>query len=140
MQTVTTHSAIATQKLGEDLAKDILKRDPQKQAIFLGLTGNLGGGKTTFMQGFAKGLGIKDKILSPTFVIMKHFGNFYHIDCYRINKPEEILELGFKEIITDPKNIVAVEWPEKIKKFLPQSTIYIDFEFIDDNTRKITYN
>jgi len=140
MQTVTTHSAIATQKLGEDLAKDILKRGPQKQAIFLGLTGNLGGGKTTFMQGFAKGLGIKDKILSPTFVIMKHFGNFYHIDCYRINKPEEILELGFKEIIADPKNIVAVEWPEKIKKFLPQSTIYIDFEFIDDNTRKITYN
>jgi len=140
MQTVITNSSSATQKLGEDLAKDILKRGAKKQALVLGLTGNLGGGKTTFMQGFAKGLGIKDKILSPTFVIMKHFGNFYHIDCYRINKPEEILELGFEKIIADPKNIVAVEWPEKIKKFLPQDTIYIGFEFIDDNTRKITYN
>jgi tRNA threonylcarbamoyladenosine biosynthesis protein TsaE len=140
MQTVITNSSSATQKLGGDLAKDILKRGAKKQALVLGLTGNLGGGKTTFMQGFAKGLGIKDKILSPTFVIMKHFGNFYHIDCYRINKPEEILELGFEKIIADPKNIVAVEWPEKIKKFLPQDTIYIGFEFIDDNTRKITYN
>jgi tRNA threonylcarbamoyladenosine biosynthesis protein TsaE len=56
----------------------------------LGLTGNLGGGKTTFMQGLQWVLGVKEKILSPTFVIMKHFGNFYHIDCYRINKPEEI--------------------------------------------------
>ena len=79
MQTVITNSNSATQKLGEDLAKDILKNVAKKQARVLGLTGNLGGGKTTFMQGFAKGLGIKDKILSPTFVIMKHFGNFYHI-------------------------------------------------------------
>lgn len=140
MQTIATDSASATQKLGEDLAKDMLKMGAKKHARVLGLTGNLGGGKTTFMQGFAKGLGIKDKILSPTFVIMKHFENFYHIDCYRINKPEEILELGFKKIIADPKNIVAVEWPEKIKKFLPKDTVYIDFEFIDDNTRKITYN
>ncbi|HQK63533.1 MAG TPA: tRNA (adenosine(37)-N6)-threonylcarbamoyltransferase complex ATPase subunit type 1 TsaE [Candidatus Staskawiczbacteria bacterium] len=140
MQTITTNNSVATQKLGEDLAKDLLKSGSGNQAKILGLTGNLGGGKTTFMQGFAKGLGIKEKILSPTFVIMKHFGNFYHIDCYRINKPEEILELGFREIIADPKNIVAVEWPEKIKKFLPDDAIYIDFEFIDDNTRKITYN
>lgn len=140
MQTIITNSGAETQKLGEDLAKDLLKRGAEKQARVLGLTGNLGGGKTTFMQGFAKGLGIKDKILSPTFVIMKHFGNFYHIDCYRINKPEEILELGFEKIIASPKNIIAVEWPEKIKKFLPADTIYIDFEFVDDNTRKITYN
>jgi tRNA threonylcarbamoyladenosine biosynthesis protein TsaE len=140
MQTIITHSDSATQKLGEELAKDILKRGDKKQAQVLGLTGNLGGGKTTYMQGFAKGLGVEEKILSPTFVIMKHFGNFYHLDCYRINKSEEILELGFKEIIANPKNIVAVEWPEKIKKFLPKDTIYIDFEFIDDNTRKITYN
>ncbi|GAH10373.1 unnamed protein product [marine sediment metagenome] len=70
------------------------------------------------MQGFSKGLGIKEKILSPTFVIMKKFqvpGKkivhwFYHIDCYRIRKPKELSDLGFKEIISNPKNIVAIEW------------------------------
>lgn len=140
MQTITTSSSSQTQKIGEDFAKKLQKDGFRKQAVVLGLTGNLGGGKTTFLQGFAKGLGIKEKILSPTFVIMKRFGNFYHIDCYRIGKPKEILELGFKEIISNPKNIVAIEWPEKIKKLLPKDTIFISFKFEDDNIRKITYN
>ncbi len=141
-----------TQKLGENFAKEILNLPPQKKAIILALSGNLGGGKTTFLQGFAKGLGIKEKILSPTFVIMKHFkikrptnyslqtthySDFYHIDCYRLEKSRDILELGWKEIISNPKNIVAVEWPEHIKKILPKSTIFIDFKFIDENTRTI---
>ena len=69
----TTTSYKQTQKFGENFAKEILKLQPQKQAIVLALHGNLGGGKTTFLQGFAKGLGIKEKILSPTFVIMKRF-------------------------------------------------------------------
>ncbi len=134
----TTNSAKQTQKLGEKFAEEIvLSRTSHKTAVILGLTGNLGGGKTTFLQGFAKGLGIKEKILSPTFVIIKKYKNFYHIDCYRINKPKEILELGWKDIIKNPKNIVAVEWPERIKKALPKSTIFIDFKFIDENTREI---
>mgnify|MGYP001563392426 CR=1 FL=1 len=149
----TTASYKETQKLGKKLAKKILLQKQNKIATVLGLYGDLGGGKTTFLQGFAKGLKIKDKILSPTFVIFKKFqippivkstlprvfcdGYFYHIDCYRINKPEEILELGFKKIISDPKNIVAVEWPEKIKKYLPKNTIKIEFKFIDKNKREI---
>ena len=143
MQTYITKSFEETQKLGEKLAKKILENGLQKKAVVLGLIGNLGGGKTTFMQGFAKGLGVNEKILSPTYVIQKRFEikgifeNFYHIDCYRINKPEEILELDWKEIISNPKNIVAVEWPEKIKKFLPKDTIFIDFKFIDENQREI---
>jgi len=139
----TTKSFLETQKLGENLVLVIARTPPRrgtkqsKTAVVLALQGNLGGGKTTFLQGFAKGLNIQDKILSPTFVIMKRLGNFYHFDCYRINKPEEILELGFAEIISDPKNIVAIEWPEKIKKYLPKNTIKIDFKFIDENTREI---
>jgi tRNA threonylcarbamoyladenosine biosynthesis protein TsaE len=133
---ITTNSAKETQELGAKLAKEILKK-PSKSALVIGLQGNLGGGKTTFLQGFAKGLGIKEKILSPTFVIQKRFGNFYHIDCYRINQPEEILELGWEKIISNPKNIIAVEWPEKIKKYLPKIVIYIGFEFIDENKRDI---
>ena len=145
---ITTNTT-QTQKLGENLAKEILlSQTSQKTAVVLGLKGNLGGGKTTFLQGFAKGLGIKEKVLSPTFVIQKKFQipekplhtkcptahfiykkrffKFYHIDCYRINKPAEILELGFREIISDPKNIVAIEWPEKIKKVLPKNIIKIE--------------
>jgi len=111
----------------------------------------LGGGKTTFLQGFAKKLGIKEKILSPTFVIMRKFKirenscpnsckfvGFYHIDCYRIEKPKEILDLGFREIIQDPQNIMAIEWAEKIKKILPKNTLWINFKFISQAKREIT--
>ncbi|OIP74778.1 MAG: tRNA (adenosine(37)-N6)-threonylcarbamoyltransferase complex ATPase subunit type 1 TsaE [Parcubacteria group bacterium CG2_30_36_18] len=133
-----------TRKLGEILAKEILKTKPRKDAFLLGLEGDLGGGKTTFLQGFAKGLGIKQKILSPTFLIIKKFSifnfkfsNFYHIDCYRIEKPKEILDLGFKEIISIPQNIVAVEWADRIRKIMSKNTIWITFQFINKNKRKI---
>ena len=139
-----TASPSQTKKLGESLAKEILKTKPKKIAFVIGLEGDLGGGKTTFLQGFAKGLGIKEKILSPTFVILKKFEigkvksqYFYHVDCYRIKKPKEILDLGFKEIISNPKNIVAVEWAERIRKIMPKDIIWISFEFANKNQRKI---
>ena len=65
------------------------------------------------------------------------YKNFYHLDCYRLNKPREILDLGWKEIIENPKNIVAVEWAGKMKKIMPQETIWLNFEFVNDKTRKI---
>jgi len=128
---------------------EFLKR--KEKAIVIGLTGELGSGKTTFLQGFAKGLGIKEKILSPTFVIMRKFKirenswsnsckfvNYYHIDCYRIEKPKEILSLGFKEIISNPQNIVAVEWADRIREILPKDTFWLKFKIISKNSRKIT--
>jgi tRNA threonylcarbamoyladenosine biosynthesis protein TsaE len=142
-----TESAAGTKKLGEKLAREILKKKASETAFIIGLEGELGGGKTTFLQGFAKGLGIKEKILSPTFVILKRFSAqggpasgwkyFYHLDCYRINKPKEILDLGFKEIISNSRNIVAIEWAERIKKILPKNTLIIRFRFIDEKKRKI---
>lgn len=135
-----------TQALGQQIAKEILKFPLQKGAMVIGLVGDLGGGKTTFLKGFARGLGIKDKILSPTFIILKKFQIssfkfqwFYHIDCYRIKKPKEILDLGFQEIITDPKNIVCVEWADKIKKILPKENILLKFKFKGKNKRRITF-
>jgi tRNA threonylcarbamoyladenosine biosynthesis protein TsaE len=136
----TTTSYKQTQKLGEKFAKEILlSRTSQKTTMVLGLQGNLGGGKTTFLQGFAKGLGVKDKILSPTFVIMKRFENLYHIDCYRLKNEKDILKLGFEKIISNPENIIVIEWPEKIKKVLPKSAIFINFKFIDINKREIFF-
>ncbi len=141
-----TVSSFQTKKLGEILAKEILKTKPKKTALLIGLEGNLGGGKTTFLQGFAKGLGIKEKVLSPTFIILRRFKvqglkfkiqNFYHIDCYRIEKPKEILRLGFKKIISNPENIIAIEWVDKVRKIMPQGTIWLNFKFVDKNKRKI---
>jgi len=138
-----TKSASQTKRFGEVLAKQILKRI-SKQALVIGLTGNLGGGKTTFLQGLAKGLGVREKILSPTFVISKRFRiqsekfkNFYHFDCYRLNSAKEVLPLGFKEIIRNPENIVAIEWADRIIEILPPSTIFLEFKFIDKKTREI---
>jgi len=127
-----------TKKLAEKFAKEILKNKSKKKSFIIGLEGELGGGKTTFIQGLAKGLGVKEKILSPTFVIMKKFNNFYHIDCYRTQKSKELLDLGFKEIISNPENIVVVEWAEKIKEIMPKNTIWIKFKFVNEKTRKIT--
>jgi tRNA threonylcarbamoyladenosine biosynthesis protein TsaE len=139
-----TASPGETRRLGEKIAKELLKKK-SRQRVF-GLKGELGGGKTTFLQGFAKGLGIKEKILSPTFVILKkfkipknkNFKNFYHIDCYRLQQSKELLDLGFEEIISNSKNIVVVEWADKIKRIMPKSTVWIKFDFIDEKKRKIT--
>jgi len=140
-----TNNRSQTEKIGHSFAKSFLKRYPAKRAIVFGLKGDLGGGKTTFLQGFARGLGIKEKILSPTFIVMRrlriinpHFDNFYHLDCYRIKKPKEILDLGFKEITSNPRNIVAIEWADRIGKILHKDCMMLEFEFVDKNKRKIT--
>lgn len=143
-----TNSPNQTKKIAQKLAKGVLKKRPQKKAIVFGLIGDLGGGKTTFLQGFAKGLGIKEKILSPTFIIIRKskiqnskskYENFYHIDCYRIRKTKEILDLGFKKIISKPQNIVAIEWSDLIRKILPPKAIIIKFEFLSKTKRKIYF-
>ena len=139
-----------TKKIGKKLADQILKLSPKKKAFLIALEGDLGGGKTTFLQGLAKGLGIKERILSPTFLILKKFKiekpksqktkfkYFYHLDCYRIQNPKELLDLGFKKIIDDPQNIVALEWAEKVKKILPLNTFWLKFQFKSKTQRKIT--
>jgi len=142
-------NAFQTKRIGRKFAKEVLKKEGLKKAFIIGLSGDLGGGKTTFLQGFAVGLGIKEKVLSPTFVIMrKHeiknrsFLNkkqFCHFDCYRISKPKEILSIDFKKNISDPQNIIAIEWAERVKSFLPKDTIWIKFDFVDKNTRKIIF-
>ncbi|HUW71934.1 MAG TPA: tRNA (adenosine(37)-N6)-threonylcarbamoyltransferase complex ATPase subunit type 1 TsaE [Candidatus Humimicrobiaceae bacterium] len=151
-----TRNPAQTRELGENLAKEILRTKsakkilrksnfPAGQALVIGLEGDLGGGKTTFLQGFAKGLGIREKILSPTFIIFRrfeikglNFKNFCHIDCYRIKKPREILGLGFKEAFSNPQNIITVEWAKRIRQILPKNVIILKFQFIDKTTRKIT--
>jgi tRNA threonylcarbamoyladenosine biosynthesis protein TsaE len=144
MEKFQTKSEKETEKLGRKLGKRIFREKPSKIAKVIALEGDLGGGKTTFLKGFAKGLGIREKILSPTFIIFRKFEirnskfkNFYHVDCYRIEKEKEILNLGFREIIKDPKNIVAIEWADKIKKILPKKVLKIKFKILGKKEREI---
>jgi tRNA threonylcarbamoyladenosine biosynthesis protein TsaE len=165
-----TKSPAQTRKLGKTLASELLKKAKgekrtglflseeflktrsKKVAFIVGLEGDLGGGKTTFLQGFAKRLGIKERVLSSTFVILRkfkvpillnsrsnlrRFASLYHIDCYRIQKPKEILDLGLEEVISNPQNIVFIEWSDKIKKFLPKKALILKFQFINKNSRRI---
>ena len=132
-----TSTPFQTKKAGKLLAEEILKSKPGKKAFVVGLVGDLGGGKTTFLQGFSRGLGIKGRVLSPTFIIMRRFNNFYHIDCYRIKKPQELIDLGLKKIMANPKNIVAIEWADRVCQIMPPKTVWVNFEFINEKKRKI---
>ncbi|MBU0999806.1 tRNA (adenosine(37)-N6)-threonylcarbamoyltransferase complex ATPase subunit type 1 TsaE [Patescibacteria group bacterium] len=126
-----------TKKIAESIAKNT------KSNIFA-LTGKLGAGKTIFVQGFAKGLGITEKITSPTFVLIhqhkipKSSKILYHIDLYRLENLQDINNLGLEEIISNPNNIVLIEWAKKLKK-LPKTTVRITFEKTKENTRAITF-
>lgn len=120
-----------------------------KGGEILALQGNLGAGKTCFVQGLAKGLGIKDKVNSPTFNILKVYkiaSNikkrispqvFCHIDTYRLRDERDLISLGIEEFFHDQKTITAIEWAEKVKKILPKKTIDLYFKQIDEDTREI---
>lgn len=148
MTKIITKNEQETKKVARLLAGEITKKPLKtKGAIIIGLEGELGSGKTRFVQGFAKGLGVRGRLTSPTFVILrryaisnKQYANLYHIDCYRLNKPKELLDLDFKEIIGNPQNIVLIEWAEKVKSILLRSTIWIKFEIISNRERKILIN
>lgn len=148
VKTFFTANVSQTKRLGSKLARDLLKGGLRKKsATVIALQGELGAGKTTFLQGFAKGLGTKKKVLSPTFIIARRlkikdlgFKNFYHIDCYRLKKPKELLDLGFKKLIAGYGNIVAVEWADKVKKVIPRRAIWLNFSHFGRNNRKINVN
>ena len=136
-------NAEETRKIARDFAKSL--KPNQTMATVVGLYGELGAGKTTFMKYLGEFLGVEETIQSPTFVIMKIYEIFkgevlrslIHIDAYRIEKEEEMLNLGWGEIIKDPKNLICIEWPERIKGIMPEHT-KIFFEHLEENERKIT--
>lgn len=101
------------------------------------LFGELGAGKTTFVQGLAQGLRIKRRITSPTFIIARKYQNFWHVDLYRLTSFEEAKAIGIEEILADPHNIVVIEWPEIIKSILPRHYIEIKIKTVDAETREI---
>lgn len=130
-----TNSSKETQKLGERFAGEL------KGGDFIAFYGELGSGKTTFIQGLAKGLGITRRIISPTFIIMRTYDlrskTFYHVDLYRTESKHNLLGIGLDQVIEDKSGIVALEWAEKMRDMLPKQRVDINFEYLGDNKRKI---
>lgn len=127
-----TNTPQETIKLGEKIAKQV------KKGIIC-LIGQLGSGKTTFAQGLAQGYGIKERVNSPSFQLIKEYqGNtpFFHIDLYRLDSIQEIEDLGIQEYYLK-QGVIVIEWAEKIFSLLPKERVEIYFSFLDDNQREI---
>ena len=115
-------------------------------ATVVALSGDLGSGKTTFVQSIAKILGIKENLTSPTFVLIKNytldasrFTLLFHIDAYRLKNGEELKKLGWDETVSNPKNLIFIEWPENVSNAIPKNAIKMSFQFIEEKTRKISF-
>jgi len=100
------------------------------------LYGGLGSGKTTFVQGLAKGLKIKQRIISPTFIIIRSYdykkNYFYHVDLYRLNRENDFSGLGLEEIFSNKDNIVVIEWADRLVAMLPSLRFDIHFSYSEE--------
>ena len=124
---------------------DFIKK-PHLGALIICLYGDLGAGKTVFVQGLGEFLSLKEKINSPTFVIGRkyqldnnEFENFFHFDFYRLEDIKDLDWLNWSDIINNRKNVIIIEWPERIEKFLPKERFNLSFEVLDEKTRNISY-
>jgi tRNA threonylcarbamoyladenosine biosynthesis protein TsaE len=129
-----------TDKIAKIFLDKILKNKKKtKGALIVGLSGDLGAGKTAFVKSIAKHLGIKHKVFSPTYVIYKKYllprprgsarGSgykyFFHMDAYRLESEKELVNLGWEEIINNKEHLVFIEWPENIIKAMSTSSKFV---------------
>lgn len=117
-------------------------------ATVVTLAGDLGAGKTTLTQEIAKQLGVKENVISPTFVILKNYQlsvtdypwkKLVHIDAYRLEKDKELLNLGWQEILEDKDNLVIIEWPENVSGCIPEKVCKVKLTHQDKETRVIEF-
>ena len=148
---VTTKKEQETIALAKDFVKKALKEAEKDKPLIFYLTGELGAGKTYFVKGLAEGLGIKDNITSPTFVLMKKYAIpkghqssvagyqlFFHIDCYRIYDAEDAKQIGLDKVLANPRAVVAIEWAERIEDIIPKPYWEIEFKHVGEGERQIS--
>ena len=134
-RTFIANSVEQTERFAEELAGAFVGGE------VLLLKGELGAGKTHFVKGLARGLGIDEVITSPTFALHNSYTGrltLNHFDFYRIEDSEEVAILGLDEFFYDKQGVAAVEWSENVQSLLPKRCITVTIDKIDDNTRKIT--
>ena len=136
---LTLSSLEDTKKLGQELAKEILKRKGEA-AFVVFLDGDLGTGKTTLVKEIIFALGVKEKVKSPTFTIIEPYElnneNIYHVDLYRIIDPTELEIIGLREYLNESKAIIFIEWPEKSYGYLKKFDLKISLKHLSENERK----
>jgi len=128
-----TSSAKETTSLGQRIGSQLSSGD------ILALSGPLGAGKTTLIQGIAQGLEVKDYVTSPTFILINEYQGrlpFYHIDLYRLEDPAQIEELGLFEYF-EKDGVVVIEWAERLGDLLPEGAKQIKLEVTGEDKRKI---
>ncbi len=133
--TVLTFSPEQTRRLGVIIGKLAEGKD-----IYL-LSGNLGTGKTCLIQGIAFGLGVKEYACSPSFMIAREYHGrltLYHLDLYRLDGIEEIVDLGLDEYFRDDA-VCAIEWAEKGSGALPGDSLVIELEHVGEDSRRISF-
>lgn len=132
---ITTNSAEETRRFGEWLSQFLQPKD------VVGLGGELGAGKTILVQGIGKGLRVSEEVKSPSFTIVNEYSGaipLYHIDLYRLNS-EDFFRLGLEEYLYG-SGVVAIEWADKIKEYLPGDRIYIILTRLNAQSRDLTLN
>lgn len=142
MKKLANNMEETAQIAGEFIEAVLEKGVGLEKALVLGLHGDLGAGKTAFTKAVAKYLGVKDKVDSPTFILMKKYPiksqkhkYLYHLDAYRFDKEQELLDLGWEEIINDKDNLVLIEWPDNVSGVMPVESFKINITHHADESR-----
>lgn len=134
----------------EDFARSLVEKlgeMKKAQATVVALYGDLGVGKTAFIKAVAKTLGVKEDVTSPTFVIEKIyklvpdkiFAHLVHVDAYRLESERELSMLGWDDIVKNPKNLICVEWADKVESLIPQNATRLRLEILQGEKREATF-
>ncbi len=135
----------------EDFLRSLVKLPSSGRATVVGLSGDLGSGKTAFVKCIASALGITDTVTSPTFILEKvyiisrgslaggRFTKLIHIDAYRLEGGIEMTALDWSALLADEHNLIFLEWPENVLDVMPKDMIKLSFEYVDEGVRKITF-
>jgi tRNA threonylcarbamoyladenosine biosynthesis protein TsaE len=142
MTTFISHSPAETESLGETFGR------AAQSGLVIALSGDLGAGKTQFVKGLARGLGISARVHSPTFTLVNEYGGgrlkLFHLDLYRLETSAQILSAGFGEFLS-PDGVAVIEWAEKLKaesgkRKAENKMIEVQIEILNESERRIIYD
>jgi tRNA threonylcarbamoyladenosine biosynthesis protein TsaE len=128
-----------TFKIAAEIGK-MLSHDEDWMVVLL--FGVLGAGKTWFTKGLCRGLGVRETVNSPSFIIINQYRGkmpVFHLDLFRINDENELFQLGLEEILEPQTGVTVVEWAEKLSVYTPAERLEIRIEIVDENTRNLRF-